>query len=771
MNGKIVLIGILTIVVAAAGAVAIYEHFDSVENGGQPSDDITGHWYPIGGEMYIEGLGYYSMTDDDITISGIVNLRIEECRDNVFYGGFSRERIAGVMYDDGRVVFTYTQSNSEEKKERVFDGYYRNGILYGTTALEQRIDGAERLVVMTVAYSQNPYGEIQAKNHTSIQGVWDSYEVSVLSGNSAMNVESVRMIVESKSELGVFAGKFKTVLDGTEITNNLLGTSLMIPLDGKYHGYIYDMSAEKMASIVYDEHSFKVQSIMTDDDMGLISLSTSFSRDGSGTAPEYPDLTKKVYFPYDSTLACNVNDIGKIVKSATPIQLLVTKQDGGSLSGTIKMNGINYPMSGTINEFGEMWICFKLGGVLEYAFAQYQNGVIEFGIWAKSTELGRAANHSEMRVTSMFEFDEDPQHLIGSWNISSLATSLGEESTIFSPNSPGHSLYISSVEDGIVKGFFMGIKFEGTYGPTTTGPGSVWLTIETPLGIYDCEFILMPNDTLLMTATMELNPDIGPGGEYLQATLTKDYAYIAIPNVSVDVFDKEWEAHIAKVWDGKTLVQIAHPENFLDLEIHRLPDVNTDSFFGGTLKFTGYDKFPAATYDMGGAFYSAGIYGNGIANLFELESDATSLSYYDGQLYFQATIERGGTMFSLHVIFHEKGVEPKDPFDNKYYELKDRTFSNEDCTMSFTSQDGFYVYGTTELVVDGVKQKGKFMGAQTSIGGPTYMESLFVFEDGTVWTAHIIFYADDSSNVTRISLEALSTNTDEPHAFMGILYP
>lgn len=270
-----------------------------------------------------------------------------------------------------------------------------------------------------------------------------------------------------------------------------------------------------------------------------------------------------------------------------------------------------------------------------------------------------------------------------------------------------------------------------------------------------CEIIYTQND--LLSATMSFVDDDSPEPPQMcQIIYTKDTQYSPVPNRGVDIFGYEWETYGYKVWDGTELQD--RPNEYISIMIEKPPKEGDrwglESFFDLTYNLTIPDH-GVMTKKLRGAFYDVGVYGNGVANIYGVKNDSVSLCYFDGKVYFQGSIEHNGKLISFSAIFKKAGSTDDSRFEYESYDINGKTFKKDAFSLTVTNQDGPFVYGTISSAYDGKTVNGKFIGLQLSIGGPVYIETVLLFDDGKTWDAHIVLFADDSDNVTHISFEAI----------------
>lgn len=756
MDTKVILVGLVVVFAAVAGTVAIAMNHSS-EDGGDDntSMDLDGYWYTIDGKVMIEGDGVKDLLSDDCGLpKKFTDLRIDDSKNNVFYGVTAGERIAGTYFDNGRIMFEFPLTNASPAN-LIFNGVYKEGMISAYSVFSYDFEGTVKECAITYILSKDPNNDAKLQDVPAIKGQWSIYESHVLTSTQTKSFDEGTLTISEEANKGLFICKLNTSLGELRDESQLIGVILNAPIDGVYYGLLMDTEGGQVWQMVFHGDGITVQTVSNIPTMtGLASISCSYSIDGNKVDNKYPNIAEGVYYPDTSSLSCITNGVGKIVKSNTSFMMNVTKQEGPCFFGTIMIDGGSFAFNGIVDTVGHISIFYLYGDMVDAAFGNIKDGKIDLGTFVNTSYLGRSARHLELDSMPKEKFIENPD-IIGSWNVSSFASAGKTPETIFSKDVHTLPLFISSVDNGIVKGYLLGVDFVGTYGPTSTGHGSIWLYIPYNGGVLSCEIIVTHNH--IMFATMSYENAECEILDMCQVIYTKDVEYSTISNLRVNVFDKEWEAHKIKIWDGDKLNEATNPAEAVKLELARVgePGVGLDSFFNGALTFTIPGAGNTSSVEFIGAFYEMGVYGNAIANIYGLNSDCISLSYFDGLLYIHGSFDNNGKLLSFHMIFKQKGTEAKDPFNNKYYQVEGSTFKNGNFSMTVTNQEDFYVYGTINATYDGKVMKGNFIGLQLCIGGPVYIETVLKFDDGKVWDAHVVLIANENSEVVQISFETI----------------
>lgn len=758
MNTKVILVGFIVVIAAVAGAVVVTVNQASDKgNDVDTSMDLNGNWYTIDGRAYINDVGFEDLNSEKSKLPmNLMDFRIDESMGNVFYGVALDQRMTGTYFDDGRILFEFVINTSLGIGTSVFYGSYDNGLIYGVTIVPQELDGEIRDCAVTCILSKDPRNDTKLQDVPDIKGQWRMYDSCVLTSDKTDRFDNGTLTVENEANKGLFLCHTVTNMKEMNDESSLMGVILNVPINGKYLGFMLDRGTKKLWYLTFDGHDLNIQTMtkMSPSDRRLSSISCSYATDGNMNQKEYPKIGEEVYYPEDSTFSTILNGVGKIVKSNSSFILNVVKQSGPAFTGTLMVDGSVFAFNGIMDASGRLVICYVYGDLVNTAFGVYKDGKIELGTFITTSTAGQSTRYVEMEPMPDDRFIENPD-ITGAWVLSSFASSGGVTETIFSPNVHRIPLFIASIENGIVKGRIFDTDFTGTYGPTTTGHGSIWMCIPYNGGVLSCELIVTHNDVLFATMTYEKDTESCQTLDMCQIIYTRDLEYSTIPNFRVDVFDKEWEAHRIVMWDGNKVTNSENPADLVKLSIQRTSSTGLGSFFNGTIEFTIPGSTDPKSLSFIGAFYEMGVYGNAIANIYGLESDCVSMSYFNKMLYIFGSFEGDGKLHSFHMLYKEKGAEAGKPYDAGYRDLNGKTFKNGDFSLTVTSQDKTFVYGTISVSFNEKVVKGRFIGLQMSIGGPIYIETVLLFNDGNVWDAHVVLIEDESSHVTQISFETV----------------
>lgn len=353
--------------------------------------------------------------------------------------------------------------------------------------------------------------------------------------------------------------------------------------------------------------------------------------------------------------------------------------------------------------------------------------------------------------------------------MSSASWSTGRDYNVFSDSPTRMSLNINSVEGNLIRGTFVGIAFEGTYGPTVTGQGSLWFTLPTGYGTIECEFILGINGVLngMISYFYE--------GEGVTVThigivvYTRDYQYSLVPDIAADVYDKTWEATSVELWDGKRVNSMPDPANAVGFSIEPLRH-DSKAFFEGTLTIKdGDDALSAETFHFTGAFYLIGLKGNSTSYAYCEEFEQMSITYNNGRLSFIAMgLDDDGSLMMCKIIFKDVGTSTKDVTPKKYG-LLGSTFEKGDFSLTINNQSDSFVYGTLRHLVDGKVQKLQFIG-MIVMSKSTHIEAMIVSANGKVGSVHITLGINSFDDVTHIVFEATWLAESHSRAVSFIAY-
>lgn len=755
MNTKVILVGAIVAIVAVAGiALALNGHSSEKDDGSQ-SPDLAGYWYTVDGEVYIEGVGVKNLLSDDCLIaSGFTDIRINESNNNVFYGTIFTERMVGMYFDDGRITFKYPVKNAAGiNQNETFFGVYKDGLIYGSTYFKYTFGNDEKACVVTYVLSRDASDSTKLVDLPDIAGKWNISESHALMGNAKYDINNGSLEISSLSNHGLFKCVMTLDTNKGKESVDLYGRVLNTSIHGTYYGHLIDPQNDWRWDFVLDGENISVQSVVRSNSSAeiLTSVSCSFSKSDGTSAKEYPEIRMGIFYSDRSWFACFPGGSGTLIKSNTPFMINFTKQEGPCFSGTVIIDGTSFPSTGVIDTEGHITICYLAGTWVDFAYGDYRDGELEICASIYTNYLGQCARYVELEPMPANKFIEDTDFILGSWTVSSFASPDGTVETIFSPSIRQLPLYIKSIEDGIVHGYLFDNEFKGTYGPTSTGHGSIWADFMVNDILISFEIIATQNDLLFATFSFRyMGSDDAP--HMCQAIYTKDNQYSPVPNHGVDVFDKDWVAKSVKIWDGSKLEDKSAENVIAKVERTQTGDAwgGLESFFKLTIESPIINSMT-----IRGAFYSVDVYGNGIANLYGLNSDCLSMNYYNGDLYIQGSIGYEGRLVAFSIVFVEKGSTHDPTFENKYYNLQGKTFEEGDFKLTVTNQTNAFVYGIIESEFDGKELRGAFTGIQMCIGGPVYIEATLLFDGDKVWDANIVIYADESNDVTSISFEAI----------------
>lgn len=358
---------------------------------------------------------------DDFT-----NIRVDKSNNNVFYGMIHDERITGTYFDDGRIVFEYSNDGTIGAPNKVFSGVYDDGLIYGMTAFNYEIEGVDKACVLTYVLSKDPANDVKLKALPNIKGDWKLSESYILLETGLDRYDEGTLSVKNEAENGLFECTLTNKKGNTESESTLYGMFLNTPLHGKYYGYLIDPVNKQTWDITFDGDALVAQTVLKSSTTSLSAVSCTFTSDGDAVETKFPQVKKDVYYSEKSMWACLPNGVGTIVKSNTPFMVNVVKQVGPCFLGTVIIDGISLVSAGTVNVDGHFTICCLMGPVTDFAYGVYVNDNMEVCANIYTEYLGRCSRYVDLATMPENKFIEDTDGLIGSWTVSSYASPSGE---------------------------------------------------------------------------------------------------------------------------------------------------------------------------------------------------------------------------------------------------------------------------------------------------------------------------------------------------------
>lgn len=742
MNNKAIIAGVLIAALVVTGAAIALTHESK-----EPAEeklDIAGTWYPAKTITYIDGEFFEVDLGDDTMFAEIWEVNISESENNVFLGSFMGSDIVGAYFDDGRVTFRYESTNFGT----TFLGKIDGDFIYGG-AVEYNLRDGERVIGYStyVVLTKDPTNipDVAIPDLTGTWTCYDAYNLSPegsndLAGGSFKVLEqrrgciagTVDMQSGDQTETREFCGFVSPTIDAKAFTGHIY-------VNGELWAITFRGDDVALNTSTYSE-------VLKDDP--LVSVSRFYSKDGSATTYEVPNLKGKTFMSIDSHMATELSGVGKIVKSNTDYMFSFDEQRGTCLNGIIKIRGLTYPMTATIDIDGSIDICVDYTGIegrwiLHYYGMLRDDGGINLAISYKDgAPMGDTCLYNVMKPVSKNTNIADPEGLIGSWQLSSLIWDYGASQTIFDEIAYEMPLYITSVENNIAKGRFLDMEFTGTYSAGSLGTGSLWFTFYIDGGVIECEMFLRHNGTIVSTIAYILEIEDTMQCFYAQGVFTKIHQYSPIPNESLDLFDKEWECvKYEEYGSNGYVVREGADVKAYQLSFGRLTE-KSDSMFAATIIVDG------KTYNYTGSVVTADMHRNGLANVYTSDGGTLFMNYSDGNVWIYGLDYTAGSPYGFIYSFVEKGKQaiPFEGIDN----IEGYKFASSQMHLEIDHQYGAFIVGT--LRIGG--EVAKFIGVPEASGN-NYLSNISLEFANDTWGGYLTIELDNSGKPTGAIVEVV----------------